>query len=115
MKAKSAITTSMNTVKTNDTFLKRTEAYTSSLKSPTVSGTLPTQLGISSMATIHNKYSSISNAMAPEITFLNDNELDEHYRSDYDSLLVNDSKVNSDVSEHQNNYWAIFLICITTI
>ena len=89
MKVKSAITTPMNIVKTKETFLKRTEAYALSLKCPTMSGTVPSQSGISSMATIHNKYASMSNIMAPEITFLNDNEIDEHYSSDLDTSLNN--------------------------
>ena len=100
----------MNIVNTNENILKRTESYASSLKSPTVSRTLPTQSGISSMATIHNKYSSMSKVMAPEITFLNNNEIDEHYRSDSDSSLMYGTNVKSDSSEYQNNHWAFFYL-----
>ena len=91
-------------------FLKRTEAYASSLNSPTVSETLPTQSGIFFMATIRNNYSSMSKVMAPEITVLNDNEIDEHYRSDSDSSLINGTNVKSDSSEYQNNHWFNFYL-----
>ena len=62
------------------------------------------------MATIHNIYASMSNAMAPEITFLNDYEIDETDISDSDSLLIECSNVKSDSSEYQNNHWANYLV-----
>ena len=103
MKAKTDFKTPTNTVQTKETFLKRTEAYASSLKCPVVQ----TQSGISSMATIHNTYATMSNAMTPEITFLNDYEIDENDISDSDSSLIECSNVKSDSSEYQNNHWAV--------
>ena len=82
MKAKTDFKTPTNIVQTKETFLKRTEAYASSLKCPTMSGTVQTQSGISPMTTIHNTYATMSNAMTPEITFLNDYEIDENDISD---------------------------------
>ena len=100
MKVKTDFKTPTNTMQTKESFLKRTEAYASSLKCPTMSGTVQTQSGILSMATIHNTYATMSNAMAPEITFLNDYEIDENYRSDSDSSLIECSNVKSDSSEY---------------
>ena len=104
MKAKTDFKTPTNIVQTKETFLKRTEAYASSLKCPAMSGLVQTQSGILSMATIHNTYTTMSNAMAPEITFLNDYEIDENDRSDSDSSLIECSNVKSDSSEYQNNH-----------
>ena len=106
MKVKTDFKTSQNTVQTTESFLKRTEAYASSLKCPATSGLVQTQSGISSMATIHNTYATMSNAMAPEITFLNDYEFDENDVFDSDSSLIEFSNVKSDSSEYQNNHWA---------
>ena len=91
MKAKTDFKTPTNIVQTKETFLKRTEAYASSLKCPVVQ----TQSGISSMATIHNTYATMSNAMVPEITFLNDFEIDENDISDSDSSLIECSNVGT--------------------
>ena len=96
MKAKTDFKTPTNIVQTKETFLKRTEAYASSLKCPATSGLVQTQSGILSMATIHNTHASMSNAMAPEITFLNDYEIDENDKSDSDSSLVECLNVKSD-------------------
>ena len=62
------------------------------------------------MATIHNTYTTMSNAMAPEITFLNDYEIDENDISDSDSSLIEYSNVKSDSSEYQTNHWADDLV-----
>ena len=113
MKAKIDFKTPTNIVQTKETFLKRTEAYESSLKCPTLSGTVQTQSGSSSMANIHNSYTTMSNAMAPEIILLNDYEIDENDEndiSDSDSSLIECSNVKSDSSEYQNNHWADDLV-----
>ena len=41
---------------------------------------------------------------------MNDNEIDENYRSDSDSSLIDGSNVKSDSSEYQNNHWANYLL-----
>ena len=70
MKAKTDFKTPTHIVQTKEIFLKRTEAYASSLKCPATSGLVQTQSDISSMATIHNTYATMSNAMAPEICII---------------------------------------------
>ena len=52
----------------------------------------------------------MSNAMAPEITFLNDYEFDENDVFGSDTSLIEFSNVKSDSSEYQNNHWADYLV-----
>ena len=52
----------------------------------------------------------MSNAMAPEISFLDDYEFDENDVFDSDSSLIEFSNVESDSSEYQTNHWADDLV-----
>ena len=89
----------------DETFLKRTQQYASTLQSNTLSGIVQTRSGISSTPTIHNKYSAMSNVMAPEIAFLEDNTYNEQHSSDSEtSLIHNDPNLNS--KNTQNDHWA---------
>ena len=94
----------LNAINDDETFLKRTQAYASTLQSNTLSGIVPTRSGISSTPTMHNKYSAMSNVMAPEITFLEDNTYEEQYSSDSET----DQNFNS--KSTQNDHWANSLV-----
>ena len=88
----------LNAINDDETFLKRTQAYASTLQSNTLSGIVPTRSGISSTPTMHNKYSAMSNVMAPEITFLEDNTYEEQYSSDSET----DTNFNSKSTQNDH-------------